>query len=72
LGWQDFRISLLGIGPGDIIAGDVAARFAGVEQSLFFRPEGGKYQVLGDGNFTILPPLLEYQLDDSKAKIVLV
>jgi hypothetical protein len=71
-GYQHFGISLLGIGPGDIEAGDVIVRFAGVEQSLFFRPEDGRHQVLGDGHFTVLPPRLQHEFHFSQAEIVLV
>ena len=46
-GYQYFGISLLGIGPGDIVAGGVIVRFTGAEQSWFR---------LEDGNATILPP----------------
>ncbi|KAN0099779.1 Heterokaryon incompatibility protein (HET) domain containing protein [Hyaloscypha variabilis] len=54
-------VESLGIGPGDIVAGDVSVRFAGVEQSLFLRPEQGKHQVLGDGISAVLGPWRDVQ-----------
>jgi hypothetical protein len=38
-GWHHYRIIVLGIGPGDIVAGDVAVGFDRVEQALFLRPD---------------------------------
>ena len=67
-----YCINLLGIGPEDIVAGDVIVRFTKVEQSLFFRPGGGRHQVLGDGHFTVLPTFLKYEFRDRQAEIVLV
>jgi hypothetical protein len=57
----------LGIGPGDIVAGDVIVRFAGVKQPLFFRPKDGKHEVLGDGSFMILEPGFD---DDGKPQVL--
>jgi hypothetical protein len=71
-GWNHLGISLFGIGPGDIVAGDVVVGFAGVEEALFFRPIDGKHQVLGDGYFNVLPPGLENEFVSCRAHILLV
>jgi hypothetical protein len=65
-------VGLLGIGPGDIVAGDIIINFAGVEQSLFFRREDGKYQVLGDGLFTRLYGWINTQGYGRDVEILLV
>jgi hypothetical protein len=70
---EEFNIGLLGIGPGDIVAGDVVVIFAGVEQTLFFRPEDGRHEVLGDGYFIVLPwgLNLEREFGFSETEIIL-
>ena len=72
--WFGYGVSLLGIGPGDLVAKDVIALFVGVEQPLFLRPKCGKYRVLGDGNFAVLIPFEDeiWQSNRRDMEIVLV
>jgi hypothetical protein len=46
--WQNFGIGLLGIGPGDMAAGDILVKFAGVKELCFSdqKTEGIKFLVM--------------------------
>jgi hypothetical protein len=41
--------AILGVGPRDLKGNDIFVVFTGCKDPLFFRPQNGRYQVLGDG-----------------------
>jgi hypothetical protein len=56
-GWRHDDIGLLGVGPGDLVTGDMIVRFTGVEEGFFLRSQGnGRYAVLGDGFLVEIGP----------------